>query len=175
MLVSTCPSHWSRCRSSALLYICSQGFIYLDRDLTYWWHWDPIINITELRNQHFKATACTFAFPRRTVSWEMQMFLARCVCLICCIHMQAIVRWSSYIDTNIKAPATRRRKRTEVDIKKVFCPNGIGTRNVSVHTRPLDPLETLYSTYAGPVSGAVLPPQNTPKAAKNTPRAWLPW
>ena len=60
-------------------------------------------------------------------------------------------RWSSRRDTLIikphhketMAPSTRKRKRTEVDIKKVFCPHGIGTGNVSVHTRPLDPLETL--------------------------------
>ena len=36
-----------------------------------------------------------------------------------------------------------KRKRTEFDIKKVFRPHGYGSINVSLHTRPLDPLETL--------------------------------
>jgi len=46
---------------------------------------------------------------------------------------------------------TETKTKNKFDIKKVFHPHGIGSRNVSVHMRPLDPLETL----------------------KKTPRAWL--
>ena len=42
-----------------------------------------------------------------------------------------------------QAASTWRRngERTEFDIKKVFRPHGIGS--INIHTRPLDPLETL--------------------------------
>ena len=50
------------------------------------------------------------------------------------------------------------------------------TRNrLNKRVRPHETARPAGSTYAGPVSGAVLPPQNTPKAAKKTSRAWLPW
>ena len=58
-----------------------------------------------------------------------------------------------------KALSTQRRNQdeTEVVFKKVFRPNETARNRWRG-----------CSTYAGPVSGAVLPPQNTPKAANKT-------
>ena len=65
---------------------------------------------------------------------------------------------SSYFLDPIYTQTHTKRKRTEYDIKKVFRSHETARERWR-----------RCSTYAGLVSGAVLSPQNTPKAAKKTP------
>lgn len=74
-------SYWSRSKSSALLHFYSHGhsaFIYLDCNLTYWRHWETIINNTVLTYQHFNASACTNAYTH-SVSWQMSGKVWMCI------------------------------------------------------------------------------------------------